>query len=156
MEIIFNPGHNLEYIKTYEKFGFVPLDEKKKNNYEISKLREVTDKFINILINNGNTIINSPQISYSDINQIYHIIFEFFGNVSLHHSYIIQNSFIEPYLNILNKLDDKDFELWYLILKFILKFSKNKKLIIKKNIFEFIRNYSYIFEKRKKFNNSNT
>ena len=88
---------------------------------------------MNILKNNG-TMINSPQISYSDINQIYYIIFYFFANVSLKHSYIIQNSFIEKYLNITNELDVKDFELWYLILKFILNMSKNKNLIIK-NIF---------------------
>ena len=132
-EIIFNPGYNLEYIKDYEELGFVPLDEKGKNNYEISKLREVTEHFMNILKNNG-TMVNSPQISYSDINQIYHIIFDFFANVSLKHSYIIQNSFIEQYLNISNKLDVKDFELYYLILKSILNMSKNKKLIIK-NIF---------------------
>ena len=132
-EIIFNPGHNLEYMKAYEELGFVPLDEKGKNNYEISKLREVTEQFINILKNNG-TMINSRQISYSDINQIYHIIFDFFANVSLKHSYIIQNSFFEQYLNISNELDVKDFELWYLILKFILNMTKNKKLIIK-NIF---------------------
>ena len=120
-------------MKTYEELGFVPLDEKGKNNYEISKLREVTEQFIIILKNNG-TMINSRQISYSDINQIYHIIFDFFANVSLKHSYIIQNSFFEQYLNISNELDVKDFELWYLILKFILNMTKNKKLIIK-NIF---------------------
>ena len=78
-EIIFNPGHNLKYIKSYEKKEFVPLDEKGKNNYEKSKLREVTEQFMNILKNNG-TMINSPQISYSDINQIYYIIFYFFAN----------------------------------------------------------------------------
>ena len=103
-EIIFNPGHNLEYIKNYEKFGFVPLDEKGKNSYEISKLRVVTEQFRNILIDNGKKIINSQKISYSNINQIYHIIFDFLGNVSLQHSYIIQNSFIESYLNTSNKV----------------------------------------------------
>ena len=110
-EIIFNPGQNLEYIKSYEKFGFVPLDQEGKNNYEISKLREVTDLFSNILIYNGKTIINSQKISYSDINQIYHIIFDFLGNVSLRHSYIIQKSFIEPYLQKLYKVDVKCLDL---------------------------------------------
>ena len=116
-EIIFNPGHNLKYIKSYENIGFVPLDEEGKNNYEISKLREVTDQLLNILFYNGKGIINSQKISYSDINQIYHIIFDFLGNVSLQHSYIIQNSLIKSYLNI-PKIDDKDFYLWYLILKY--------------------------------------
>ena len=133
-EIIFNPGYHLEYMKSYEKFGFVPLDEKGKNNYEISKLREVTDQFRNILINNGKTIINSQKISYSDINQIYHIIFDFIGNVSFQHSYIIQKSFLKEYLDLCNqkKFDAKDFDLWYLILKYILNSSKDKNLIIKK------------------------
>ena len=143
-EIIFNPGHNLEYIKSYENFGFVPLDEKGKNNYEISKLREVTDQYKDILIYNGKTIINSQKISYSDINQIYHIIFDFLGNVSFQHSYIIQKSFIEPYLLKLNKVDYKDFDLYYLILKYILNLSKDKKLIIK-NIFLNLSETIHIF-----------
>ena len=145
-EIIFNPGYNLEYIKSYENFGFVPLDEKGKNNYEISKLREVTESFRNILIYEKK-IINSQKISYSDINQIYHIIFDFLGNVSLQHSYIIQNSFIESFLNILNKIDDKDFELCHLILKYILNYSKDKKLIIK-NIFLNLSETIHIYLKK--------
>ena len=152
-EIIFNPGHNLEYIKNYEKFGFVPLDEKGKNSYEISKLRVVTEQFRNILIDNGKKIINSQKISYSNINQIYHIIFDFLGNVSLQHSYIIQNSFIESYLNTSNKVEVKDYDLWYLILKYILNLSKDKKLVIKKiflNLSETIHIYL-----RKGINSSN-
>ena len=143
-EIIFNPGQNLEYIKSYEKFGFVPLDQEGENNYEISKLREVTDLFSNILIYNGKTIINNQKISYSDINQIYHIIFDFLGNVSLRHSYIIQKSFIEPYLQKLYKVDVKCLDLWYLILKFILNVSKDKMLIIK-NIFLNLSETIHIF-----------
>ena len=143
-EIIFNPGYNLEYAKSYEKFGFVPLDEEGKNNYEISKLKEISDQFRNILIYNGKTIINSQKITYSDINQIYHIIFDFLGNVSFQHSYIIQKSFIEPYLLKLNKVDFKDFDLWYLILKCILNLSKDKTLIIK-NIFLNLSETIHIF-----------
>ena len=143
-EIIFNPGQNLEYIKNYETFGFVPLDEKGKNNYEISKLREVTDLFWNILIYNGKTIINSQKISYSDINQIYHIIFDFLGNISFQHSYIIQKSFIEPILLKLYKADAKDFDLYYLILKYILNASKDKMLIIK-NLFLNLSETIHIF-----------
>ena len=148
-EIIFNPGHKLEYIKSYKNFGFVPLDEEGKNNYEISKLREVTDQFRNILIDNGKTIINNKKISYSDINQIYHIIFDFLGNVSLQHSYIIQNSFIKSYLNIQNKIDNKDFDLWYLILKYILNLSQDKELIIK-NIFLNLSETIHIFLRKGK------
>ena len=149
-EIIFNPGPNLKYIKNYEKFGFIPLDEKGKNNYEISKLREVTDQFRNILIYNGLSIINSQIISYSDINQIYHIIFDFIGNVSLQHSYIIQNSFIKEYLDIPpNKINVKDFDLWYLILKYILNLSKDKKLVIK-NIFLNLSETIHIFLRKGK------
>ena len=148
-EIIFNPGHNLKYIKTYEKFGFIPLDERGKNNYEISKLREVTDQFLNILIYNGKAIINSQKISYSDINQIYHIIFDFLGNVSLQHSYIIQNSLIKSYLNMTNKIEKKDFDLWYLILKYILNLSKEKEIIIK-NIFLNLSENIHIFLRKGK------
>ena len=148
-EIIFNPGYNLKYIKTYEKFGFVPLDERGKNNYEISKLREVTDQFLNILIYNGKAIINSQKISYSDINQIYHIIFDFLGNVSLQHSYIIQNSLIKSYLNMTNKIENKDFDLWYLILKYILNLSKEKEIIIK-NIFLNLSETIHIFLRKGK------
>ena len=143
-EIIFNPGYNLEYAKSYEKFGFVPLDEEGKNNYEISKLKEISDQFRNILIYNGKTIINSQKITYSDINQIYHIIFDFLGNVSLQHSYIIQKSFIEPYLQKLYKVDVKYLDLWYLILKYILNVSKDKMLIIK-NIFLNLSETIHIF-----------
>ena len=150
-EIIFNPGHNLKYIKSYEKFGFIPLDERGKNKYEKSNLREVTDQFLNILIYNGKTIINNQKISYSDINQIYHIIFDFLGNISLQHSYIIQNSFIKTYLNIPNKIDIKDFDLWYFIIKYILNLSKEKEIIIK-NIFLNLSETIHIFLRKGKNN----
>ena len=144
-EIIFNPGDHLLYEKKYKKSGFIPLDEKGKNNYELSNLREVTDEFINILINNGKSIINNKNISYSDINQIYHIIFEFLGNISFHHSYIILNSFIQPFLDsyLIKKLDKNELEKFYICLKFILNASKDKKLILK-NIFFNLAEYIHI------------
>ena len=71
-EIIFNPGQNLEYIKSYEKFGFVPLDQEGKNNYEISKLREVTDLFWNILIYNGKFFVYFIVSVIKDVINLYH------------------------------------------------------------------------------------
>ena len=35
-EIIFNSGDKLEYESNYKNYGFVPLDEYGKNNYELS------------------------------------------------------------------------------------------------------------------------
>ena len=40
-EIIFNPGENLKFGEYYEKMGFIHLDEKDKNNYELSRLKKV-------------------------------------------------------------------------------------------------------------------
>ena len=141
-EIIFNPGENLIYEKKYKKYGFVPLDEKDKNNYELSKLRNVTDEFINILINNGKSIINNKNISYSDIIQIYYIIFDFLGNISFNHSYIIQKSLINPFIDTyLNKeLDNNELEKFYICLKFILNVSKDKKIILKNILFNLAEN----------------
>ena len=132
-EIIFNPGPTLKYEKKYNNFGFIPLDENGKNYYEISQLKNVTDEFLDILIKKGKKIINNKNISYSDINQIYHIIFDFLGNVSFRHSYIVQNSFIKPFANK-NSIKNEDLELYYICLKYILNSTKDKKLIIK-NIF---------------------
>ena len=141
-EIIFNPGENLVYEKKYKKSGFIPLDEKEKNNYELSHLRNVTDEFFNILINNGKSIINNKNISYSDIIQIYHIIFDFLGNISFHHSYIIQNSLIMPFINsyLNKKLDNNELENFYICLKFILNASNDKKLILKNILFNLSEN----------------
>ena len=137
-EITFNPGENLKYKNNYKKYGFIPLDEKGQNNYELSKLKEVTDEYIDILINKGKSIINNKNISYTDINQIYHIIFDFLGNISFQHSHIVQNSFFGGFLNLL--FDKKgfnindEFENFYLCLKYIINAAKDRKTIIK-NIF---------------------
>ena len=141
-EIIFNPGENLIYEKKYKMSGFIPLDEKGKNNYELSQLRSVTDEFLNILINNGKSIINNKYISYSDITQIYHIIFDFLGNISFHHSYIIQNSLINSFINtyLIKELDNNELEKMYICLKFILNASNDKKLILKNILFNVVEN----------------
>ena len=106
VEIIFNPGEDLKFGEYYKKMGFIPLDEKNKNNYEISKLKNVTDDYINLLTKDGKSIINNENIGYSDINQIYHDIFEFLGNTSFQHSYIIKNCFIPiiDFPSLVNKL----------------------------------------------------
>ena len=131
-ELGFNFGPNLKYEKNYKLMNFIPLDEKGKNNYEISKLKEVTDEYINILINHGNCIINNKNITYSDINQIYHNIFEFLGNISFQHSYLILNSFINP---IIEKIDYEDikqlFELCYICIKYIINSVEDPKSILK-------------------------
>ncbi len=61
-EIIFNPGGTLKYKYKYDMAGFNPLDEELDNNYEISKMKEVTDEFIDILINKGKSIIMNKNI----------------------------------------------------------------------------------------------
>ena len=138
-EILFNPGENLKYEKEYKKYGFIPLDEKGKNNYEISKLREVTEEYNDILFNKSKSIINNKNITYSDINQIYHIIFDFLGNVSFHHSYIIQKCFIDPFLQLFFSKKEyninDELEIYYICLKYILNSAKDKKTIIKNFFF---------------------
>ena len=143
-ELIFNPGENLKYEKNYKSFEFIPLDEKGKNNYEKSKLKNVTDKYINILMNNGKSIINNKNITYSDINQIYHIIYDFLGNISFNHSYIIQKSFIKPFLESNIELTDEEIGKYYICLKYILNCSNSKQNILN-NIFFTLAENIHIF-----------
>ena len=153
-EIIFNPGNNLKYLNKYNTVGFIPLDEKGKNNYEKSQMKNVTDEFIDILINKGKPIIMNKNISNSDINQIYHIIFDFLANISFNHSYIIKKSFMNPFIdNYSNKkLDEKDLEFYYICLKYILNASKEPKKIIK-NLFLNLAEKIHILMKRGKIKN---
>ena len=164
-EIIFNPGPNLKYI--YENMDFIPLDEKDKNNFELSHLIEVTNNFLEILINNGKSIINNKNITYSDINQIYYNIFDFLGNISFQYNYIIHNCFVKN----IEMFCDKDYlELYYICIKYILNSVQEKKLLLNKiilNIVESIHIYlikgdikykklyqllSYIFSKKDMIN----
>ena len=87
-EIIFNSGDKLEYENIYKGYGFIPLDEYNKNNYELSNLIKVTDDYLDILVNFGQLIIGNNTINYSDINQIFHIIFYFLGKYSFQEPYI--------------------------------------------------------------------
>ena len=143
-EIIFNSGEKLKFEKNYRNAGFIPLDEKGKSYYDTSQLKKVTDEFIKILINNGKSIINNKNIAYSDINQIYHIIFDFLGNISFLHSYIIQNSFINL---ILEDNDNTNLEHYYICLKYILNCSKNKKIILKNIFFNLAENMHILLRK---------
>ena len=140
-EIIFNPGPNLQFQKNYERMGFIPLDENGENNYEKSQLVNVTNQYIDILINNGKTLINNKNITYSDINQIYNYIFDFLGNVSFQHSYIIQNCFIKnmPFMNDNNINDELEF--YYICIRYILNSVKDQKALLNniiKNLIESI------------------
>ena len=141
-EIIFNPGENLKYEKNYQDFdfGFIPLDEKGKNNYEKSKLKNVTDEYMTILINNGKSIINNKNITYSDINQIYYIIYNFLGKNSFNHSYIIQKSCIKRFLESNIELTDEEMEKYYIFLKYILNASNNIRGVLKKLFFNLAEN----------------
>ena len=136
-EILFNPGENLKYKESYKNMGFIPLDKDYRNNYETSQLKNVTKEYLNILINNGKSIINNKNITYSDINQIYHEIFDFLGNIAFQHSYIIQKCFIE---NILNKNEDnyEDLELYYICIKYILNSVKEQKILLKNIILNLV------------------
>ena len=128
-EIIINTGDKLKYEDNYKKMGFIPLDEKNKNNFEESKLIEVTNEYINILLNNGKSIINNKNITYSDINQIYHDIFDFLGNVSFQYSYIINNCFIK-YIELCNDDINDNLELYYICIKYILNSVTNQKALL--------------------------
>ena len=133
-EIIFNPGDKLKYGNNYLDYGFVPLDETGQNNFELSNLKKITDDYLDILVNNAK-LIGDKNITYSDINQIFHIIFDFLGKYSFKESYIIYNSIIKKYF--LEKNKDKnikleDLEIYYFFLQFILNYSrKGKKTIVK-------------------------
>ena len=136
-EILFNPGENLKYAENYKKIGFIPLDKNDKNNYEISQLMNITNEYLNILINNGKSIINNKNITYSDINQIYHNIFDFLGNISFQHSYIIHNCLINNIL-IKNDNNNDDLELYYICIKYILNSVKDQKTLLKNIILNLI------------------
>ena len=136
-EIIFNSGENLKFGDVYKKLGFIPLDEEGKNNYENSQLINVTNEYINILINNGKSIINNKNISYSDINQIYHEIFDFLGNTSFQHSYIIKNCFIKN-IELKSALNDEDLFFYYICIKYILNSVKEQKQLLKRIIFNLV------------------
>ena len=136
-EIIFNPG-NLKYEDNYKKLEFIPFDNNDKDNYEISQLKYVTNEFINILINNGKSIISNKNMSFSDINQIYHIIFDFLGNTSFQHSYIIQNCFIKNFELKSNLNNNDDLELYYLSIRYILNSVKDQKSLLSNIIFNLI------------------
>ena len=148
-EIIFNPGHNLKYLHNYNIGGFIPLDEEGENNYEKSHMINVTNEYIDILINIGMPIIMNKNISNSDINQIFHIIFDSLANISFKHSYIIKNSLIENFIGKYSKekLDDKELEFYYICLKYILNYSKTPKLILK-NLFLNLSETIHIFMRR--------
>ena len=137
MEIIFNSGENLKYGSNYKKFGFIPLDEKGKNNYEKSQLINITDEYINILINNGKSIINNKNINYSDINHIFHEIFDFLGNISFQHSYIIKNCFINN-IELNNEPNDHDLNFYYICIKYILNSVQDQKKLLKSIILNLI------------------
>ena len=130
-EIIFNAG-DLKFEKIYRSYGFTPLDEDGSNNFEISNLKKVTDNYLDIIINYGKLIIKNKNISYSDINQIFHIMFEFLGKYSFIESYIIHNCIIKKfYLNKNYLIDKNNYEIYYICLKFILNYSKRPKIIMK-------------------------
>ena len=136
-EIIFNP-ENLKYEDNYKKMEFIPFDNNDKNNYEKSQLKYVTNEFINILINNGKSIITNKNMSYSDINQIYHIIFDFLGNTSFQHSYIIQNCFIKNFELRKDINNNNDLELYYLFIRYILNSVKEQKSLLSNILFNLI------------------
>ena len=136
-EIIFNQ-ENLKYEDNYKKLEFIPFDNKDKNNYEKSQLKYVTNEFINILIDNGNSIITNKNMSYSDINQIYHIIFDFLGNISFQHSYIIQNCFIKIFESKKDINNNDDLELYYLCIRYILNSVKEQKSLLSNILFNLI------------------
>ena len=134
-ELVFNFGGNLTYKENYKSMGFIPLDEDGKNNYELSGLKNVTNEYINILINQGKCIINNKNITYSDINQIYHKAFHFLGKISFQHSYLILNCFINPIINMIsssnNEKNEELFELCYLCIKYMLNSLEEPKTVIK-------------------------
>ena len=135
-EIIINLDEKLKYLKNYKEKGFIPFNEIGKNNYEISGLKKVTDDYINILINNEKSIIKNNNLTFSDINEIYHDIFDFLGNISFQHSFIIQNSFIK---NIeINYENDEDLEFYYIFLRYTLNSVKEQKSLLKNIILNLI------------------
>ena len=135
-EIIINLGEELKYEKNYKEMGFIPFNIVGANNYETSNLKKVTDDYINILINDGKSIIKNHNITFSDINEVYHDVFEFLGNISFQHSFITQNCFIK---NIeINCENEIDFELYYICIRYILNSVKDKKSLLKNIILNLI------------------
>ena len=125
-------SEELKFEKIYKNYGFVPLDEKGTNNFEISNLKKVTDDYLDILKNYGKLIIQNNNITYSDINQIFYIIFEFLGKYSFQESYIINNSLIKKFIiNNNNLIDLNNYEIDYIFLKYILNYSEKRRTIIK-------------------------
>ena len=135
-KIIFNPGENLKYGDIYKKMGYIPLDENKKNNLDISQLTKVTNDYIDILFNHGKDLINNKHITYSDINQIYHTIFDFLGNISFQYSCVVQKCFINNI--VMNNSNDIDCEFYYICIKYILNSVKNQKYILKNIILNLV------------------
>ena len=135
-EIIINLGEELKYEKNYKEMGFIPFNIVGANNYETSNLKKVTDDYINILINDGKSIIKNNNITFSDINEIYHDVFEFLGNISFQHSFITQNCFIK-HIEI-NYENEIDFELYYICIRYILYSVKDKKSLLKNIILNLI------------------
>jgi hypothetical protein len=147
MDIYFNSWNDVQFQKEYEKYGFVPLDDFTNNNLQLSNLINVSQEYLNILFHNGYLIIKNSNltnsnegksdISYSDINQIFHIIFDFIGKVAFKHSYIIKYVFISSIYGQLNsnpKSNNEILEVIFICLKYILNYSTNKTTLVK-NIF---------------------
>ena len=135
-EILINLDEELKYKKNYKEIGFIPFNKIGENNYEISNLKKVTDDYINILINDGKSIIKNNNITYTDINEIYNDIFDFLGNISFQHSFITQNCFIR---NIkINYENDNDFEFYYICIRYILNSAKDKNSLLKNIILNLI------------------
>ena len=135
-KILFNAGENLKYGETYKNMGFISLDENEKNNFEISQLTNVTNDYIDILFNHSKDLINNKHITYSDINHIYHTIFDFLGNISFQYSYIVQKCFINNIVK--NNTSDIDCEFYYICIKYILNSVKNQKYILKNIILNLV------------------
>ena len=148
-EIIFNSGSDLKYEKIYKNYGLVPLDEYEQNRIEISQLKKVTDDYINILKNHGKFIIKNKNISYSDINQIFHIIFDFFGKYSFKETYIISKSVIKEFFEEASKkyYTNNDFKSYYIFLLYILNSSSKKKTIIKNILLNIAENIHIYLKK---------
>ena len=151
-EIIFNPGDELKYGKNYSSYEFIPLDEFGDNNYELSNLRKITDDYLDILLNDVKLLIKDNNISYSDINQLFHIMFNFLGKYSFRQSYIICKSLIKKYF-FEKKIINEEFEIFYICLKYILNSSRKSKSVIK-TIFLNIEETIYIYFRRGNSENS--
>ena len=134
-EIIFNSGENLKYDYIYQKYNFIPLDKSEQNNFEISQLEKITNDYMNIIINDGKSILNNNNMSYSDINQIYYSIFDFLGNVSFQYSYIVNKCLI----NIIELNNDKEYlDIFYICITYILNSAKDKQKVFRNIILNLV------------------